>query len=458
MGITASNKTVNATQIECGGTFQVTLALTAEPDIVTNPVDIVLILDRSGSMSGSPLANLKNGANKFIDIIYQGSGGTDGQIGNGSRIGIVSFATEATQNTQLITSVADLQAAVNSLSAGGSTNHADAFEKALDLFDSDSTHGKIFVMFTDGVTTEGGDPTPVAMQAKSEGVIIYCIGLQGRGGLDEQALNDWSSDPDSAYVLITPDDAELEQVFEDLAKNIAKPGATDIVINERVASCFRILSILAPSKGSANLVDANSLQWTIDELGVTDSEAATLTFTVQHVGSCSGEVEVNEEVEYSDNEGNVVSFPSPSVEVDCDVDVVGEPCPEPVDLSISGCEDSIDFDAGTFAMGSLGRMVQLNVTVRSVCPNRRVALAVILSEVDDNGNECQRGIKFFTIPAHTRGGCQDVTVRCIKFVLPEDADAASTCGSGGLCRQRNLRVRMIANYIDSGFVCCDGTD
>lgn len=62
-------------------------------------------------------------------------------------------------------------------------------------------------MFTDGVTTAGGDPNPVATAAKAQGIIIYCIGLSGNGGIDVQALNDWASDPDSAYVAITPDDA-----------------------------------------------------------------------------------------------------------------------------------------------------------------------------------------------------------------------------------------------------------
>ena len=81
-------------------------------------------------MSGSPLANLKNGAKKFIDIIDEATDGyQDGHIGNGSHIGIVSFAETATQDTQLITSVADLKAAVDALSAGGTTNHKDALKK-----------------------------------------------------------------------------------------------------------------------------------------------------------------------------------------------------------------------------------------------------------------------------------------------------------------------------------------
>ena len=38
MGITNSNKEVNVSQITCGGTFQVTLGLSAAPDILENPV------------------------------------------------------------------------------------------------------------------------------------------------------------------------------------------------------------------------------------------------------------------------------------------------------------------------------------------------------------------------------------------------------------------------------------
>ena len=61
MGITNSNKTISVDRIECDGTLRVTLALTAAPDIVTNPTDIALVLDRSGSMTGTPLTNMKAG-------------------------------------------------------------------------------------------------------------------------------------------------------------------------------------------------------------------------------------------------------------------------------------------------------------------------------------------------------------------------------------------------------------
>ncbi len=169
MGVTNSNKQISVNQIDCAGTLTVTLALAAAPDISSNPTDIVLTLDRSGSMAGSPLANLKLGANKFIDIIDEATDDSqDGTIGSGSRIGIVSFAETATDDTQLITSVADLKAAVDALTAGGSTNHADAFTKAIQMFDPASTNAKVIVMFTDGKTTAGPPPSPVAAAARAQ--------------------------------------------------------------------------------------------------------------------------------------------------------------------------------------------------------------------------------------------------------------------------------------------------
>ena len=139
-------------------------------------------------------------------------------------------------------------------------------------------------------------------------------------------------------MVITPDDTELEDLFADLAQNISKPGATDIVIRDTVSPCFQILSVSNPTKGTASILDATTLQWNIDKLGVTASEGASLTFTVQHVGPCTGTVEVNADISYSDNSGNIVTFPSPTIDVVCDNVVQIEPCPTPVSVTVGGCE------------------------------------------------------------------------------------------------------------------------
>lgn len=453
MGITNSNKQLSTTRIDCRDSFQVKLSLTAAPEIVEHPTDIVLILDRSGSMAGDALANLKIGANSFIDIIADATGGTGGQIGSGSRIAVVSFATTARQDTQLITSVSDLKAAVDALTANGNTNHADAFAQASELLAAPSANAKVMVMFTDGKTTTGADPSPVAAAARAAGTIIYAIGLSGSDGVDVAALEDWASKPASAYVAITPDAAELEEIFAELARNISKPGATNIVLTDKVAPCFKITSVSMPTKGTASLIDSNSVEWRIDELGVDQSEGAEVEFTVQHIGPCSGTVEVNEFISYSDTEGNVALFPTPEIDVDCGVVVDPEMCPEPVELAVDGCDDTVELDAGSLEMASLGRIARLDVTIRNVCPGRRVALAAFLTEVDFEGNEHKRGLKTMVIPAHTNTTCRDVTVRGIKFVLPECLDVSGTPCS--ICNERNFRARFIAHYIDNDFECFD---
>ncbi len=458
MGLNNSNKIISTDQIDCSGSLKVTLALAASPDISSNPTDIVLVLDRSGSMAGSPLTNLKTGANKFIDIIDEATDSSqDGNIGSGSHrshIGIVSFADTAVQNTQLITSVADLKAAVNGLTAGGSTNHADAFEKAIDMFDPNSINAKVIVMFTDGKTIAGPDPNHVAAQARAEGIIIYCIGLVGSDGIDPDILNNWATDPDASHVAITPDDADLENLFEDLAANISKPGATDIVIDEVVNPDFEITDISAPTKGTATMIDPTSLKWTIDQLGTTSNEGATLEFFIKHISDEPGIKPVNQSITYTDNENNQATFQDPTVQVECGIIVHPEPCPEPVNICLNGCEDSLVYDVGDVYLESLGRILQLDINLKNVCPDRRVALGVVLTEVDPEGNEYQRGVKTITVPAHHFSGCRDILVKCIKFVLPEDLDVSGGPNTA-MCDSRFFKARVIAHNIDSDFQCCD---
>ena len=418
MGITNSNKEINLSQIDCDGTLKVTLALSAAPDISANPADIVLVLDRSGSMAGSPLENMKAGADTFIDIIDEATDGAgDGTIGSGSRIGIVSFASTATADTQLITSVADLKDAVAGLTAGGSTNHADAFTTAVSLFDPLSANAKVIVMFTDGKTTAGAPPAPVAAAARAAGVIIYCIGLIGADGIDVSVLNDWATDPDASHVAVTPD--------------------------------FTIVSVGLPTKGTATVLSQTSLRWEIPALGVAGNEGASLEFYIRHTALSAGTKLVNQSITYEDTEQNAVTFPDPSVEVSCGIIVDPEPCPEPADIAFESCQDSLAVDLGDTWLESQGRILQLDVTVKNVCPGKRVALGIILTETDTNGQEHSRGMKAITIPAHYAPTCRDVTVKCVRFVLPEDLNVSGGC-PGSLCNQRNLKVRVIAHNIDYG--------
>ena len=454
MGVTNSNKVISTDRIDCDGSLKVTLALTAAPDIVANPTDIVLVLDRSGSMTGTPLASMKDGAKTFIDIIADATGGSQsGSIGSGSRIAVVSFADSATADTQLITSVGALKGAVDALTAGGNTNHAAAFTTATQLLDASQAQSRVIVLFTDGKTTVGPPPAPVAAAARAKGITIYCIGLVGSDGVDVTTLDNWATDPSATHVAVTPDAADLEELFAELAENISKPGATNIVIDEVISPDFVITSMLPPGKGTATTKDPHTIQWKIPSLGTTASESATLEFFIRHTAQTPGTKKVNASITYQDTEGNKVIFPDPLVTVDCGVVVNPEPCPQPVDLTVEGCADAVLVDLGDTWLESQGRIIQIDVTVKNVCPGKRVALAVILTEVDDDGMEYQRGMKAITIPAHDFPTCRDVLVRCIKFVVPEDLDVSGDAGA--LCDPRSFRVRFIAHNIDTDYRCCE---
>ena len=457
MAITYANKELSTDSIECGGSFDVTLTLTAEPDMADNPTDIAMMLDRSGSMSGQPLTGLKRASKRFIDLIDEASDGAcNGRIGGGSRIGLVSFATTATQDVGLTSSVSTLKNAVEALAAGGSTNHEDAFAKGWQLFRRNSSNAKVMVLFTDGRTTAGGDAGMVASMAKKQGAAVYVVGLCGNGGLDEDALRCWASDPASEHVLIAPAADDLEQMFTDLAGRITNVGATNIVVQDTVDDCFRITAMDRPTEGTARRIGSNTLQWKIDELGVDGSETATLEFTVKHVGDCEGTVAVNRAIAYTDDQNSEVDFPSPTIRIKCDSDEDSGCCPDPVELCVEGCGGTVTVDAARLELDSPGHILQLNVTLCNVCAEKRVALAAWITELDDCGKEHPRGMKTLTVPAHHENSCRDVTVHCLQFVLPQDLDVSSNANNRPACARRRFLARFLANYVDDGPVCSCG--
>ena len=88
-----------------------------------NEVEIMLILDCSGSMAGTPISNLKTAATNFLSY-FEPSQSED-------MMGLVTFSTAATVKVPLETNFASaIQSVINSLTANGGTNSADAVADA----------------------------------------------------------------------------------------------------------------------------------------------------------------------------------------------------------------------------------------------------------------------------------------------------------------------------------------
>ena len=199
---------------------------TTETTTSTEPLDIVLVLDVSGSMddpmgkkdSKKRIDALKTAVNAFIDNVAQKNKDTKGNT-VGHRISIVKFAgnksTEIGDDTYTeesgiwpfietntynysqivknLTTVNDagkveLKTAVDSLQPAGTTRADYGMQLAKDELEKNSTdqsRDKVVVMFTDGTPTSGNSfESSVASAAisaskalKDKGVKVYTVGI-----------------------------------------------------------------------------------------------------------------------------------------------------------------------------------------------------------------------------------------------------------------------------------------
>ena len=430
--------TVTPGDISCSGTATVTLSFDASSALSAKPVDLALILDRSGSMASPRLEYARAAADQLIDLVMAAGGG-------GSRMGMISFSDDALADSPLTEDAAALHAAVAGLQPGGSTNHTAAFEAAEALLLPRDGVRRVAVLFTDGLTTAGGDPSAVAERMKTNGIEVYCIGL----GDHLTMLSSWASEPAQSHTVTHEDPLQLERMFREIAAEVVLAGALDVVLHETLSPDFKIIRMGVPTDGRVQVTGPRSLVWTMDAVGLTpDPTPVSLSFQVMHTGSTGGLKLLSQSTTYQDRAGNELVFPAATLTVTCSgAAVFPESCPAPARFQVEGCRDAARVQLPETSLQSLGRIVQVDAVIRNVCPGRELAAAVILTEVGPDGAEYNRGMKTVAVPVLTGDQCRDVTLRCISFVVPENSDS--------LCARRSFRARVLANYADTDFVCCD---
>ena len=96
---------------------------------------------------------------------------------------------------------------------------------------------------------------------------------------------------------------------------------------------------------------------------------------------------------------------------------------------------------------ALGRTLDVNCTLLNVCPGRRSALGITLTEMDEDGAEYARGFRAITVPAHNARCNQDVNVDTVRFILPEDLSLQS---------RRHFVVRTQHHYLDASSIWNNG--
>lgn len=187
---------------------------------VSQPVDIALVLDNSGSMNycmndhqpsffdpcrGDNVVRstaLKAAVTTFLDGVDT-QNKTIANADNKVQVSLVSFANSASTLSELTSDVPTLKAEVKNLEPQGATNTADGFSKAKSTLDKDPRTNaiKYVVFFTDGVPTKSSafdntvanNTLETAKQLKGANVGVYSVGIFSGAKTSVTSCN-WQSD------------------------------------------------------------------------------------------------------------------------------------------------------------------------------------------------------------------------------------------------------------------------
>jgi Ca-activated chloride channel family protein len=206
------------------GYFMLTV-VPAPADEASVPRDVTVILDVSGSMSGSKLDQAKRALNQLL-----------GSLRGRDRFRLASFSsTVSTYQRGWIQATSDQMAAarrwIDGLSAGGGTNIADALDEAFRL-SGDPEHLNVVLFLTDGLPSVGEqDPERLAQMAErargNARVFAFGVGYD----VNTYLLDRLSAAGRGSTQYVQPNE-DVEEALGRLVTKISHPVLTDLEIAE----------------------------------------------------------------------------------------------------------------------------------------------------------------------------------------------------------------------------------
>ena len=187
----------------------------------TSGLRVILILDRSGSMSlEQRLDFAKQGANQFIDLLAAGDS-----------VGIVSFDDNAAVNFGLTNITGDAtknsaKAAVNAITLGNNTNIGGGLQTALGQITSLADHScnNVFVLLSDGDHNTGPAPATVIPALQDAGVTVLSVGLgAGISTFGQTTLQDVATQTGGRFYRVG-NSADLVALFTQLSAETTGSG------------------------------------------------------------------------------------------------------------------------------------------------------------------------------------------------------------------------------------------
>lgn len=330
LGVPKHHKTI-AKKKGANDTYTLNLNVTGKrsstSQTVSQPVDIALVLDNSGSMAycmsgkgrcrdDNPVrsAALKTAVTAFLD----GADTQNNTIANADnkvQVSLVSFADSASTLSELTPGVTKLKTKVNDLKPQGATNTAAGFNKAKSTLDKDTRTNaiKYVVFFTDGVPTKSdtfsstvaNQTLTTAKQLKDANVGVYSVGIFS--GADTSvtsyhwwkdketrqanvfmnavssnypnygSVDDWSGvtlsgGSDKGYYKTASTASELSRVFKDIQQTITSTnGYTGVTIQDTLSKYAEFADAYPAETAKVVTNDGTDVttQWNIEVHGKT---------------------------------------------------------------------------------------------------------------------------------------------------------------------------------------------
>lgn len=295
------DKRATPTEVMVGDPVRVTLSVRGSCPEGDGRIDIVLIVDQSGSMAGSPLASAQAAAVSFL-----------GQLSPGrAQVAVVGFSTTATVLQGLTDDLRRVVRAIGRMAPGGQTVYTDALESALAELTGPRSRPEVpqvVIMLTDGKPTDRTQVLRAADDLKDLGVVLYTIGLGSNVDADLLAL--MAGDPGQFFQA--PTEADLADVYQSIARLIT---AGQLLASGQVTDTLPPDMTFVPGSASpAASVSGRVLSWQMQDVPTTGT---LLSYEVRPQQPGLRPTNESASLAYVDGTGQEgeIAFPVPEVNV-----------------------------------------------------------------------------------------------------------------------------------------------